>query len=243
MTRQKNKSSRPNGRNRAQKAQQQGRSRAIARLPPQGWTAPLHSHQTGRPEIISSGDRIRVRNYEIALEVTGTATAGVIPAGGAIRVIRFQNAAGPTVFLDQQRWITKLALAYDKFKVHKLTMEWVPTVPVTWAGQIALRFDSDPSKITPDANLVAVSGDMLAKVTQVANSISNPVMLDQLNRLPQYENFPGTGDTGIATVGSINLAHSALTAPSNTTVGVVTIGYVWMRYDVEFLNPSNVVVS
>lgn len=242
MTRKNNKSPRPNGRNRANTAQQ-GQPPSVARLPPQGWTTPLRSHRTGRPTITSNGDRIRVRNTEIAIEVIGTAAAGIIPAGGAIRVIRFSNVAGPTVFMDQQRWLTKLALAYDKFKVHKLRMRYVPSLPVTWGGQVALRFDADPSKITPDASLVAVSGDMLAKSTQVANGCDNAVQMDQLNRLPQYENFPATGDTGVATVGSINLAFSSITAPINTIAGAITIGYVWMDYDVEFFNPSNAVVA
>lgn len=239
MTRKNNPSLRPNGRSRANKAQQQGQPPPATRLQPQGWTAPLKAYRTGRPTVTSAGDRIRVRNTEIALEVVATATAGNIPAGGAIRVLRFQNAAGPTVFMDQSRWLTKLALAYDKFKIHKLKMRWVSSTPTTWAGQVALRFDSDPSKVTPDASVVGVSGDMLAKSAHVSNSFDNAVMTDQLNRLPQYENFPATGDTAVATVGSINLSYSSLTAPANTVAGAVTIGYVWMDYDVEFFNPSN----
>lgn len=180
-----------------------------------------------------------MRNTEIAMEVKGTATAGIIPAGGAIRVLRFSNAASGTVFMDQSRWLTKLALAYDKHNYLKLKLRYVPSLPVTWGGQAALRFDSDPSKTSADASLINVSGDMLAKSVQIANSVDNTVMKDQLNRLPQYENFPATGDTGVATVGSINLAHSSITAPTNTVAGEITIGYVWMDYDVEFYNPSN----
>lgn len=243
MPRKNSKSSRPNGRNRANTAQQ-GQPPFINKLPPQGWTTPLKSYRTGRPTIKSYGDRIRVTNTEIALEVTGTATAGNIPAGGAIRVFRFSNVAGPTVFMDQQRWLTKLALAYDKFKIINLKLRYVPSLPVTWGGQVALRWDSDPGKIAPDANLVSISGDMLAKVTQVANACENQVRTDQLNRLPQYENFSSANDTGVGTVGSINLAYSAITAPSNTTAGTgIVIGYVWMDYTVEFFNPSNVVTA
>lgn len=231
---------RPNGRNRANKAQKGWRAPVNA-LPPQGLTAIPRSYTTGKPNMSSMGTNMRLKNTEIALEIVGTAVAGVIPAGGAIRVIRFSNVAGPSVFLDQSRWITKLAIAFDKYTLHSLKLRYVPSLPVTWAGQVALRFDADTGKITPDASLLAVSGDMYAKATQVANAIENKVDLKQINRLGQYETFAAANDTGISTIGSINLAYSSLVAPSTSTVGSVTIGYVWMDYDVEFLNPSNVI--
>lgn len=233
---------RSNGRNRANKAQKGWRA-PVKALPPQGLSAIPRSYTTGRPNMASAGTNLRLKNTEIALEIVGTAAAGVIPAGGAIRVIRFSNTAGPSVFLDQSRWIGRLATLFDKFTLHTLKLRYVPSLPVTWAGQVALRFDADTGKITPDASLLAVSGDMYAKATQVANAIENKVDLKQIDRLGQYETFAAPNDTGIATIGSINLAYSSLTAPSNTTTGAVTIGYVWMDYDVEFLNPSNVVTA
>jgi hypothetical protein len=198
-------------------------------------------YRTGRPKVRSLGDRVIVSNTEIAIEVTGTIASGTIPAGGAIRVFRFENSASGNN-MNTTRWLTKLALAYDKFKIRKLNLRWVPSLPVTYGGQVALRWDSDPSKTAADSGLLAVSGDMRAVATAVYNSASNKVQTDQLNRLPQYETFPSTGDTGIATVGSINLAYSGITPPSGVT-GVVNIGYVWMDYEVELINPSASVVA
>lgn len=175
-------------------------------------------------------------NTEIALEVQGSVNSGVIPASGAIRVFRFEDTATGNN-MNNTRWLTKLAKAYDKFKIRKLHLRWVPSLPVTYGGQVALRWDSDPSKTTADSGLLAVSGDMRAVATAVYNQAENRVLSDQLNRLPQYETFPVSGDTGIATVGSINLAYSGITPPAGVT-GVVNIGYVWMDYEVEFINPS-----
>lgn len=205
-------------------------------LPRQGLMSKQVMNRTGRPKIRSEGDRIIVSNTEILIEANGTIAAGVIPAGGAIRVFRFENVATGNN-MNTTRWLTKLALAYDKFKIRKLNMRWVPSLPFTYGGQVALRFDSDPSKITADASLLAVSGDMRAVATAVYNSASNRVQTDQLNRLPQYETFPSAADTGVATVGSINLAYSQITPPAGVT-GLVNIGYVWVDYEVEFLNPS-----
>lgn len=198
-------------------------------------------NRTGLPQIRSIGDRIVVSNTEILIEVNGTIAAGVIPAGGAIRVFRFENVATGNN-MNTTRWLTKLALAYDKFKIRKMNMRWVPSLPFTYGGQVALRWDSDPSKVTADASLLAVSGDMRAVATAVYNSASNRVQLDQLNRLPQYETFPAATDTGVATVGSINLAYSNITPPAGVT-GNVNIGYVWVDYEVEFLNPSATVTA
>lgn len=205
-------------------------------VPRQGFTQQQALMRTGRPKVRSIGDRIIVSNTEIAIEVNGTVATGVIPAGGAIRVFRFENVATGNN-MNTTRWLTKLALAYDKFKIRKLNMRWVTSLPVTYGGQVALRWDSDPSKTAVDTGLLAVSGDMRAVATAVYNSAENRVMTDQLNRLPQYETFPQAGDTGIATVGSLNLAYSTITPPSGVT-GTINIGYVWMDYEVEFYNPS-----
>nr|UHS72358.1 MAG: putative coat protein [Tombusviridae sp.] len=205
-------------------------------LQKQGFTQPQVMYRTGRPKVRSLGDRIVVSNTEIAIEVNGTIATGTIPASGAIRVFRFEDVATGNN-MNNTRWLTKLAKAYDKFKIRKLHLRWVPSLPVTYGGQVALRWDSDPSKTTADTGLLAVSGDMRAVATAVYNSAENHVLTDQMNRLPQYETFPQTGDTGIATVGSINLAYSGITPPAGVT-GTVNIGYVWMDYEVEFLNPS-----
>lgn len=203
----------------------------------QGFLRPQEVVRTGRPKVRSEGDKIIVSNTEIAIEANGTIDAGVIPAGGAIRVFRFENV--PTGNnMNTTRWLTKLALAYDKFVIRKLKLRWVTSLPVTYGGQVALRWDSDPSKTAPDSGILAVSGDMRAVATAVYNSATNVVQHDQLNRLPQYESFPVGYDTSSGTVGSINLAYSNLTPPSGVT-GTVNIGYVWMDYEVEFLNPSN----
>jgi hypothetical protein len=182
------------------------------------------------------GDRFIVSNSEIAIQVDGTVAGGVIPAGGGIRVFRFENIATGNN-MNTTRWLTKIAQAYDKFRINRLNLRWVTSSPFTFGGQVALRWDSDPSKTTADTSLLAVSGDMRALATAVYNTTANRVQPDQLNRLPQYETFPAAGDTGIATVGSINLAHTPIVPPSGVT-GTINIGYVWMDYEVEFFNPS-----
>lgn len=215
--------------------------RTVASVPRQGLRSKQQTYMTGQPKFQHKGDRVIVSNSEILVEVNGTVASGVIPAGGAIRVFRFENVATGNN-MNTTRWLTGMAKLYDKFRVNKMNMRWVTSVPFTYGGQVALRFDSDPSKTTADASLLAVSGDMRALATAVYNSASNRVKKDQLNRLPQYETFPNAADTGVATVGSINLAYSAITPPAGTT-GTINLGYVWVDYEVEFFNPSNAIAA
>lgn len=208
----------------------------VSRAPRQGVSSLPVVVRTGIPRVRSKRDRIIVSNSEIALEVNGTVANGVIPAAGAIRVFRFENVDTGNN-MNNKQWISKIAQAYDKFKIRKLNLRWVTSAPFTFGGQVALRWDSDPSKTTADAGLTAVSGDMRALATAVYNTTSNRVMYDQLNRLPQYETYPTAGDTGVGTVGSINLAHSPI-VPSQGVTGTINIGFVWMDYEIEFYNPN-----
>lgn len=207
-------------------------------LQKQGFTAPPTATRTGVPmyKHMPAG-RVMVSNTEIALDVTGTLASGVIPQGGAIRVFRFDSTATGNN-LNTTTWLNGMAKLYDKFIIRKLRLRWVPSVPVTYAGQIAIRWDSDPGKVTTDVGVKAISGDMNATATQVFNAMSLNVLNNQLNRLPQYETFSAAGDTGVGTVGSMNVAYTAITSPTSTATGSLSLGLLWMDYVVEFLNPS-----
>lgn len=213
------------------------RTGPVQSLPKAGFLQPQQGFRTGRPLVRSVQDRIIVTNTEIAIEVNGTVASGVIPAGGAIRVFKFDTATTGNN-MNSTRWLTKIAQAYDKFRIRKMNMRWVTSLPVTYAGQVALRWDADPSKTTADAGLLAVSGDMRALACAVYNNSTNRVMADQMNRLPQYDTF--NIDTGVSSVGSINLAYSTITPPQGVS-GTINLGYVWIDYEVEFFNPSAVV--
>jgi hypothetical protein len=195
--------------------------------------------RTGIPDIRSQGSgTISVTNQEIAFPVSGTASSGLISAGGTIKVFRFENSATGTS-LNNSNWITKIAMAYDKFIVDELEMWFVPSVAFTTSGMNAMYFDSDPSRTTPPATVAGVSGDMHATSKQVYAEMRLKVLKNQLNRLPQYETFSSGTDTGVATVGSINFVHDSILLANSTASGNIDLGKVWMRYKIRFLNPSS----
>ncbi|APG76562.1 capsid protein [Wuhan house centipede virus 6] len=197
--------------------------------------------RTGIPRIRNRDPySIEVCNTEIAMTITGTAAGGIIPAGGNIKIMRFDDSSTGNA-LNNKHWITKLGLAYDKFVIEELSMKFVPSLPFTAAGMSAMYFDSDPSRTTPPTSVASVSGDMRAVSKQIYAELPLKVLRNQLNRLPQYETFPGSGDTGVATVGSINFVHDSIAMPNASTTGNITIGNVWMTYRIRLINPSNAV--
>lgn len=193
--------------------------------------------RTGIPKLISSGSSVIVSNREIAISVTGTATTGVIPAGGAICIMQFMTGINAK-YLDISRWISKIAGAYDKWILKSLTLHFVPALPFTAAGMYSLFFDADPTRSAAPTGVLATSGDMGAVSKQIYSEATYNAKHEQLNRLPQYETYPGgTVNVADALIGSINLSWDAITLASAAT-GTVSIGNVWMEYTVQFLNPS-----
>lgn len=194
--------------------------------------------RTGVPRVTSFGESIVVENNEIAIQVQGTPASGVIPAGGAICIMQFVNAATAN-FLNNTKWVNKLAIAYDKWILESLDLEFVPSLPFTTAGMTSLFFDSDPSRTAAPVGVTATSGDMRAVSKQVYCESKLKVLRNQLNRLPQYETISGTSVSGVANVGSINFSYDPIVITNTTTTAAVPIGNVWMRYRIRFINPSN----
>lgn len=191
----------------------------------------------GVPRLVSRGSSVTVHNNEIAISVTATATTGAIPAGGAICIMQF--AADSTAnYLNNTKWINKIAAAYDKWILKSLKLHFVPALPFTASGMYSLFFDSDPTRTTAPSGVVATSGDMAAVSKQIYAEATYHAQRNQLNRVPQYETFPtGTGNTPAAVVGSINIAWDPILLAASST-GAASIGNVWMEYVIEFLNPS-----
>lgn len=194
--------------------------------------------RTGVPRVVSAGESIIVENNEIAIAVSGTATAGVIPAGGSICIMQFVNAATAN-FLNNTKWVQKLAVAYDKWRLESLDLEFIPSLPFTTSGMTSLFFDSDPSRTAAPTSVVATSGDMRAVSKQIYCESKLHVLANQLNRLPQYETISGTTVNGVANVGSINFVYDSILLSNAAAAGTISIGNVWMKYRIRFLNPSN----
>lgn len=191
---------------------------------------------TGVPSITSRRDRIVVVNRELIATVSGTAATGVVPTGGMGIAFSYGNEVTLPA-LPANSWSRGLALLYDKYTVKRLTMSFQPALPVTTGGVVGMWFDSDPGITFTSPAFANLSGNMNAKTTSIHEPMQIQVKPDQLNRLPQYITGPGGSDT--TSPGVMVMTWSAITLPNAATAGATTLGYFWIDYEIEFINPSN----
>lgn len=204
---------------------------------------PVAMRQTGTPKYRNGAQgSIFLTNREILVTLTGTAAAGVIPAGTAIKSFMFTPGTSSYI-LDDAYWLTKIARAYDKWRIIKLELSYQPSLaPGTTGGMLGYVFDSDPSRNTAIPSIPAMSGEMRSLIQHVVEPSTLKVLTSQLNRLPQYETFPIIGETtSVAQIGTCNVAWDPISLGASTIAGNLTIGRIFMDYEIEFLNPSNTV--
>lgn len=202
---------------------------------------------SGSPVIKSGVGWSSITNEEIIMELNAAvAIGGVIAQKGYVRAFGFQEIADTAALtaLTQAYWIQKFGRNFDKFKVTNLEIGFKTAMAKTASGAIAMRFDSDPSDVTPDTSVrQAASGNMYAIVGNINSDIAWVKMKpNQLNRLPQYDvNHTATAPTSPQTVGTIRFVHNSVFTGVNNTAAIASynIGNVFMRYTVVFYNPSN----
>jgi hypothetical protein len=202
--------------------------------------APVVTRVTGTPKYSNGANgNITVSNREILATIAGTATGGIVPAGSALVAFRFANSA-TAIALGTALWINRIAQAYDKWRIKSLTLSYQPSLaPGTTGGQIAYCWDSDPSRTSAISTIVNMSGNMRAQMHHVVEPSILKVLTNQMNRLPQYETFPVTTDLIGGVIGTVNVAWDPISLGNQAATGSMTVGRVFMDYEIEFLNPSN----
>lgn len=185
---------------------------------------------------------VRVTNREIVLDVTRSATAGAVPSGvdslGYMFVDSSTVAPSPGAGqLGTNLWIGQYAKLYDKFIPRKTKFEFVSSLPFTAVGQVGHYFDSDPNPVAP-TTFRGISGNVYAQSVHCSQPQELTLRPNQMDRLPQYQASANATDATTGRVGVYQLVNTPITLPTSTT-GTVSIGVVWMEYEVDFLNPSN----
>jgi hypothetical protein len=240
MVKQSKQKKSPNGRNN-QRASGVNNGKSIIAPTYRNPINPVVTRVTGTPYIKSGPNgNITVTNREILMTLSGTAATGIIPGGSALMQFKFSTSTVNTI--DSTFWLNKIASAYDKWKIKNLTLSYQPSLaPGTTGGQIAYVWDSDPSRITAISTIPSMSGNMRAQMHHVVEPSMLKVLANQMDRLPQYETFPvSSGATnGVAVVGTVNVAWDPISLGNAIAAGPMTIGRVFMDYEIEFLNPSN----
>lgn len=201
--------------------------------------------EKARMQVDPIRNGIRVRNREIIKVITRTATTGAIPFGadgiGFVfdQTITTQPASPGNGGLGPYLWVGQLATLYDKYIIKKLNFNFVSSLPFTSAGQVGMYFDSDPDTITP-TNFQQLSGNVYADSVHISQDLNLVIRPNQVNRLPQYQTSSNQTGTSVDTARAgwlffVNQPGSL----SAATTGVLTLGTLWMEYELEFINPSN----
>lgn len=200
-----------------------------------------YSMPDARMRIDPIRNGVRVINREIIQTINRTATTGNVAVGTDSIAFMFVNSATPVPSpgsgnIGSNKWIGQYATLYDKFRVKKLLFEFKPSQPVTAIGQVGMYFDADTSPVAP-TTFDQISGNVYAQSAHVSQSQTLVVRPNQLNRLPQYVTSASSTESGAARVGVIQLVNTPVATTTSIT-GPVSLGVLWMEYEVEFLNPS-----
>jgi hypothetical protein len=167
-----------------------------------------------------------VHNKEIVLTVQGSATAGVILAGGLAGT---QVDVGNTAFT----WLTKFSSIYDKYVFKSLKFTFVPTLPTTTSGAICIYFDADEAS-TAATTFAQGAVNEAALVCPVFEQCSVSIPPQMLNLLPWY------GVNASPNVqGFVDGAHTEVTLLNSAAAGTITIGYVMVEYIVHMKNATS----
>jgi len=200
-----------------------------------------YSMPDARMRIDPIRNGVRVINREIIQTINRTATTGNVAVGTDSIAFMFVNSATPVPSpgagdIGSNKWIGQYATLYDKFRVKKLLFEFKPSQPVTAIGQVGMYFDADTSPVAP-TTFDQISGNVYAQSAHVSQSQTLVVRPNQLNRLPQYVTSASSTESGAARVGVIQFVNTPVATTTSIT-GPVSLGVLWMEYEVEFLNPS-----
>lgn len=194
---------------------------------------------TSAPQLSSGlSGNVRIRNREIVLTLSGTATAGAIPALTANSILGFQSA-GYMFGSGSTTWLKNLGISYDRFKIINLSFMFQPILPVTTSGVVGMYWDADPTDNTA-ASYASVSAQYKAVTGSVFEPIKMRLTKDQLDRLPYYITTSTFAAAPVVTVspGFIGIATSSIVLANSAATGSTVIGYIWAEYDMELSIPT-----
>lgn len=134
--------------------------------------------------------------------------------------------------------LSAIAKTYDKIKWRRLRMKWVPSLPTTSGGSVAIYFDNDRTDVGATSVPLALQNKK-AKSCAIWDSLSSTVSSVQLRSRELFSTFIGSGSTTENTFTSPGRIHVHTTSlPGVTFTASTVVGYLWLEYDVELMFPT-----
>lgn len=124
--------------------------------------------------------------------------------------------------------LAKVAGTWQKYRFLRCQLRYEPSVAVTQAGQVLLFWDTDPMDVlhVSGSSAINVGKAHGGALTQVAQGTHVPLTIDQ--KAPLY-----VSEYGIEPRLTYQAQYFVIAA-STFTSGPLTLGSVWLDYDIEF---------
>lgn len=128
-------------------------------------------------------------------------------------------------------WLPQLAPLYDEYRFHSLTVDFVTALGTNVPGRVMIYFDPDADDNVPNSKAALLG----------MPSVSGPVYqilsfnLDEklLNRgSPEFKYVGAPISTSFKSTGALGIAVD------NCGSSVLTLGEIWMEYDISFRVPG-----
>lgn len=191
----------------------------------------IRRNQTPRTRVLQNG-HLSVSNSTIIPVSMANNTTGITLSTDTVVG---NNSAFPT--------LGNLSKNFDKIKWHSLRAEYIPAVPTTTGGNVALYFDSDRTDVGPTT---------VSQALQNKGCIITPVWQKMKYTVPKQMLRPSewfTTDTDPVAAAPSPQANNTFPSPGRlqlyvtpllgvTFTTATTVGWVKLDYSVEFGFPS-----
>jgi len=170
-----------------------------------------------------------------ALEITVSHTEKIVPVTSSIL------NANHSLIINPRRsstfpWLSKIAEAFDMYRILKLSIIYRPSCPTTTRGELIMAFDYDPT----DDNTNASSSDLAAMRGAVSGPLYAPSVLQfELAAIPQSTHkffcaFGGAAD---------RLSDEATFWYNASSDAAVVGGSLYIAYTIQLIDPEPVTAS
>ena len=194
---------------------------------PVAQTMVMRRRQAPKVRNTSNGG-VMISNQTI-IQVNSAASNGTIKATGDI------VATNATVF----PFLAQIAAKYDKIKWHKIQLRWIPALPTTAGGTVAMYFDSDRKDAAP-ADLAEALQNKGCVISPVWRGVSYNLSRRQLRSNEMFTtglgSISGNTENTFAGPGVIQILVTPLVG---VTISAPTpLGSVEVCYTAELMFPS-----